>query len=539
MVFGTSLMEQKFFTDSRTEMGLHAKYLSRKDRALATIVLSLEPSLLYLIGNPDDPGVVWKKLADHFQKKTWANKLALRRILYSFKLKEGDSVHNHIRLMTETFDELSVIGDSLNEEDRIVHLLASLPESYDMLVTALEASQDVPKWALVTERLLYEENKMREKQTGGAESKAMTSKHHINKKGPKCFHCGKFWHLKCNCCLLGEDSKKRVKRNYPKKKAFLTKKTKVEPSCSKNEHVVGLFAHHALTTSNNEKSSWIVDSGATCHMYHDIDKFINMKKLDKAEDITLDDGHSVKAFGIGTVDLNVRVSDEKQQKCRLFEILYVPKLSYNLLSVSKATRSGKSFIFTESRCHLLDEKRNVVATGSKVGNMYYLNCIDEQESTHAASICSSGDTNEGIWHRRFSHLGMKNLQKLATDQLVNWLGYNVTKDIKFCEPCVDGKHHRSSFPNSGGRRATKLLEIVHSDVCGRLEAKSHSGAEYFVTFIDDKSRYVWIYILKNKSELLKKGLEWKSMVKKSSGEKSRHYALIMVVNTLQKSLKIT
>ena len=49
--------------DSRTEMGLHAKYLSRKDHALTTIVLSLEPSLLYLIGDPDDPGVVWKKIS--------------------------------------------------------------------------------------------------------------------------------------------------------------------------------------------------------------------------------------------------------------------------------------------------------------------------------------------------------------------------------------------------------------------------------------------------------------------------------------------
>ena len=143
----------------------------------------------------------------------------------------------------------------------------------------------------------------------------------------------------------------------------------MEPGCSKNEHVVGLFVHHALTTNNDEKSPWIVDSGATCHMCHDIDKFINMKKLDKAEDITLGDGHSVKAFGIGTFDLNVKVSSEKQQRCRLFETQYVPKLSYNLLSVSKATRSGKSFTFTESCCHLLDEKRNGVATGSKVGNM--------------------------------------------------------------------------------------------------------------------------------------------------------------------------
>ena len=78
---------------------------------------------------------------------------------------------------------------------------------------------------------------------------------------------------------------------------------------------------------------------------------------------------------------------------------------------------------------------------------------------------------------------------------------------------MDGKHHRSSFPKSVGRPATKLLEIVHSDVCGRLEAKSLSGAEYFVTFIDDKSRYVRI------SEILEKFLEWKSMLEKSSGEK--------------------
>ena len=95
--------------------------------------------------------------------------------------------------------------------------------------------------------------------------------------------------------------------------------------------------------------------------------------------------------------------------------------------MSKATRSGKSFTFTESCCHLLEEKRNVVATGSKVGNMYYLNSIDEQGTTYAATICLSGDTKE-IRHRRFGHLGMKNLQKLATDQLVNGVGYDGTKD---------------------------------------------------------------------------------------------------------------
>ena len=54
------------------------KFLAQRDRALATIVLSVDLSLLYLIGDPEDPIAVWKKLSDQFQKKTWVNKLELR-----------------------------------------------------------------------------------------------------------------------------------------------------------------------------------------------------------------------------------------------------------------------------------------------------------------------------------------------------------------------------------------------------------------------------------------------------------------------------
>ena len=57
------------------DAGQVAKFKTRKDKALATIVLAIEPSLLYLFGDPQDPVVVWEKLERQFQKKTWANKL--------------------------------------------------------------------------------------------------------------------------------------------------------------------------------------------------------------------------------------------------------------------------------------------------------------------------------------------------------------------------------------------------------------------------------------------------------------------------------
>ena len=118
-----------------------------RDSALAHVVLSVDPTLLYMLGDPVDPVAVWKKLSDHFQKKTWANKLHLRKKLYSLRLREGESVQEHVRTLTELFEELAVIGDPMKEEDQVVHLLASLPDSFNVLVTALEANADVPKMA--------------------------------------------------------------------------------------------------------------------------------------------------------------------------------------------------------------------------------------------------------------------------------------------------------------------------------------------------------------------------------------------------------
>lgn len=59
-----------------------AKFRSRRDKALATIVLSVDTSLLYLIGDPENPAVVWEKLGEQFEKKTWATPLDLRRKLH-------------------------------------------------------------------------------------------------------------------------------------------------------------------------------------------------------------------------------------------------------------------------------------------------------------------------------------------------------------------------------------------------------------------------------------------------------------------------
>ena len=157
------------------EVAPGGKFAVRRDLALATVVLSGDRSLLYLIGNPEDPVVVWKKLADQFEKKMWATRLDFHRKLHSLRLKDGDSAQEHIKVITELFDALSVAGETVSEEDRVVYFLASLPESYCVLVTALEANEDVPKLEVVTERILHQERRSKERSEAspGTES-AMT-----------------------------------------------------------------------------------------------------------------------------------------------------------------------------------------------------------------------------------------------------------------------------------------------------------------------------------------------------------------------------
>jgi len=176
------------------------KCLARKDKALATIILTVQPSLLYLIGDAEDPSEVWQKLESQSQKRKWANKVEVRRKRFSLRLKEGASVQERIKAMTKISDRQSVIEDPISNEDLVVRLLASLPESYYALVTALEANEAVPRMEVLTACLLHDERKLKER-VGSERSRegAMTGKQRPKAKGPKCHHCGKFGHIRSNC----------------------------------------------------------------------------------------------------------------------------------------------------------------------------------------------------------------------------------------------------------------------------------------------------------------------------------------------------
>ena len=91
--------------------------------------------------------------------------------------------------------------------------------------------------------------------------------------------------------------------------------------------------------------------------------------------------------------------------------------------------------------------------------------------------------------------------------------------VSLCEGCIVGKMHRKPFQSVDHKQSAKKLELIHSDVCGPIQVESIGGSRYFVTFIDDYSRCVSVYFLKQKSEVLKKFQEFEAIVTNESGEK--------------------
>ena len=81
------------------------------------------------------------------------------------------------------------------------------------------------------------------------------------------------------------------------------------------------------------------------------------------------------------------------------------------------------------------------------------------------------------------------------------------------------KQHRVSFRSSFPSRKSNVLDLIHSDVCGPLKVRSHGGALYFVTFIDDHSRKVWAYTLKTKDQVLDVFKYFQAKVERETGKK--------------------
>ena len=106
---------------------------------------------------------------------------------------------------------------------------------------------------------------------------------------------------------------------------------------------------------------------------------------------------------------------------------------------------------------------------------------------------------------------MSKLHKQGNLGSFDWESYET------CESCLSGKMTKSPFTGKG-ERASGVLDLIHSDVCGPMTTHARGGFSYFITFIDDFSRYGYMYLMKYKSEAFEKFKEFRQEVEKQLGK---------------------
>ena len=115
-----------------------------------------------------------------------------------------------------------------------------------------------------------------------------------------------------------------------------------------------------------------------------------------------------------------------------------------------------------------------------------------------------------LWHCHFGHISELRINKLYKEEFFDPYDY---ESLGTCEYCLMGKMTKTLFSRHG-ERVNEFLALVQTDICGSMTTQARGGYFYFIIFIDDLSRFGYVYLMKHKFEAFDKSKEYQSMIKK-------------------------
>lgn len=426
-------------------------------KAKSKIILLVHPINYVHIQDAKSAKEVWNNLSRAFDDKGLTRRVGLLRDLITTTLESCQSIEDYVNKIISTAHKLRNIKFDVNDEWLGTLLLAGLPEVYQPMIMALESSgvaitADSVKTKLLQDIRSSESNALYVKSKGNQSQVARQASDKTNKsKGPRCFVCNKYGHISKYC------------RNKKKQS-------------DQSSNYVTVFS----ATANND-NGWFVDSGASMHMTMHSD-WLYDRISPPISTIKVADDKKLLVEACGKINLNVVNSNGEMNTIQVQNVLYVPGLATNLLSVSQIIKNGCQVQFDQKGCKIINKNNEQVAAAKLINNMYRLNT-----QSVPAYISASKDNDWYLWHQRMAHLNFEDLSKLTESA-----GFKLeNKEKVVCISCLQGKQSRIPFPTEGSR-AREKLELIHSDVCGPMEVPSLGGARYFVTFIDDYTRKIKI-----------------------------------------------
>lgn len=394
-----------------------ALFVKRDAAARALLAETIEQKVIPKIINCKTAHEMWNRLKGIYEKKGDCNLDLLINEFGLAKMQEGEDVSSYIGRMEEMSGEIRSQGEIVSERWLKARIVGCLSKSFDMFsrVWSSTSSSDKTMEHLI-DRLIQDERKRKGKAQDHGETalysqtkprketdrRRSATPEHIKelKKNTACNNCQAIGHWAYECRRPKGDRK--TPRTHDKEHA---------PS------IKGRIAFMTIQDVLSEHNTWYADSAASSHMTKNRQAFSRYEELGERDQITILTGDNrnktnLKTIGKGTVCFE-RPLNNGESTFDLVDVLHVPNLSANLVSIAAAIRKGLSVRFKDNGCSFASGP-HVFASGDLVDNLglFKLNIRPVRETT---MLLKTNRTQEE-WHKSLGHINLKQLSATALEK---------------------------------------------------------------------------------------------------------------------------
>lgn len=271
--------------------------------------------------------------------------------------------------------------------------------------------------------------------------------------------------------------------------------------------------HPKLNMTGNGKSGessiWYLDNGPSNHMTGQRSKCKDMDEGVIGE-VKFGDGSTLKIQGKGSVHFTT----DDGKDCVLKEVYFIPSLCNNIISLGQLSESGSKIVIKGEYLWIYNEKNVLIMKVKRSMNRLYKVVIKD---TRGTCLLTKADEMTWLWHSRLGHVNFQAMILMSKNKMASGLP-DFTHPKNVYKGCLMSKQARRPFPSHTSFIAKECLELIHGDICGPISPPTQSGNKYFLLFVDDFSRAMWVYMLKTKDEALIHFKKFKALVEKESGQ---------------------
>lgn len=283
---------------------------------------------------------------------------------------------------------------------------------------------------------------------------------------------------------------------------------------------VRLSAHTKPNKSDGvAQVKFILDSGATEHMANDPKFFDALTNISEIPISVAKKNQCMTTNQCG----NIRVKTFTDGDCKtktMRDVLFVKDLKCNLMSIRNLTQHGYTVVFEGDKATVSHNGKPQFIAHTN-GRLYEVNF--QLENDVFAGISGEAKINtvtQNLWHFRLGHLNLADMQKMIRKEMALGMdSITVNTDSEPCEPCIYGKQSKMTQKPNKRPRSHRILELVHTDVCGPMSQPAWDGSRYFVSFTDDFLRASMIYCIEKKSDVMEKFTEFVAISEAQHGSK--------------------